>query len=268
MAADYPGSIYSPRTKANRSGVVYDSTKQTVIFADDIVNDDEEIVAIETELGANPRGSYGSVAAYLAALSAKNIFSSFIDLINWQGPDAFSSAADGIGDAGFNCPELVLNSGYVLNDLTYAKTLAYYQNLVAAGKLLTIEFQITTLTTIGDFAAWLNAVNDNADPPADHDYCVGFIIRDSVVYGHCANGTAETETTTGITLSQGSQRTRLKLIFNPGTDCKFYVDDVLKLTITTNLPTAFSFRIYVGLQNLGEDVQTMRVARVLIDKAY
>jgi len=266
--ADYPDSIYSPRTKANRSGVVYDDTKQTVIFAEDIVYDDDEIVAIETELGLNPRGSYADVAARLAALAAKLPFASFLDLINWQGPDAFSSAADGIGDAGFNCPELVLNSGYVLNHRTYAKTLAYYQNLVAAGKLLTVEFQITDLVTVGAFAAWLGAINDQTDPPGNNDYQVGFIIRNSVVYGHCGNGSAYTETTTGVTLDQGVQRTRLKLIFNPGTDCKFYVDDVLKCTITTNLPTAFPFRIYTAMQNLSEDVQTIRIARVLIEKVY
>jgi len=53
--SDYPGSVYSPRTKENRSGVSYDSTKKSVIFAEDISKDDAEIVAIETELGANPK---------------------------------------------------------------------------------------------------------------------------------------------------------------------------------------------------------------------
>ena len=48
--ADYPGAIYSPRTKANRSGVVYDSTKSTVIFAEDLQKADAEIVALETFL--------------------------------------------------------------------------------------------------------------------------------------------------------------------------------------------------------------------------
>jgi len=48
--ANYPSSIYSPRDKENRSGVEYDETKKTVIFAEDIVNDDNEIVAIETDL--------------------------------------------------------------------------------------------------------------------------------------------------------------------------------------------------------------------------
>lgn len=57
----YPGSIYSPRTKENKSGVVYDADKSTVIFAEDIENDDNELVAIETELGTSPKGSYADV---------------------------------------------------------------------------------------------------------------------------------------------------------------------------------------------------------------
>jgi len=49
--ADYPDSIYSPRTKENRSGVVYDEAKKTVIFAEDVVKLDNEVVALETFLG-------------------------------------------------------------------------------------------------------------------------------------------------------------------------------------------------------------------------
>jgi len=50
--ADYPDTIYSPRTIANRSGVVYDANKQTVIFAEDFQKPAAEIVAIETDLEA------------------------------------------------------------------------------------------------------------------------------------------------------------------------------------------------------------------------
>ena len=66
--ASYPGSIYSPRAKENRSGISYDESKKTVIFAEDIVNDDDEIVAIETELGTNPKGSYADVKTRLESL--------------------------------------------------------------------------------------------------------------------------------------------------------------------------------------------------------
>ncbi len=65
--ADYPSAINSPRTKANRSGVVYDATKETVIFVEDIQNSDDEIVAIETELGTVPKGDFADVKTRLIA---------------------------------------------------------------------------------------------------------------------------------------------------------------------------------------------------------
>jgi len=52
--AQYPNEIYTPREKENRSGVIYDPTKKSVIFAEDIKNLDDEVVAIEKELGTNP----------------------------------------------------------------------------------------------------------------------------------------------------------------------------------------------------------------------
>lgn len=48
---DFPGEIYSPRTKENKSGVVYDEGKKTITFAEDVTKLDDEVVAIETKLG-------------------------------------------------------------------------------------------------------------------------------------------------------------------------------------------------------------------------
>lgn len=48
--ATFPGGIYSPRTKENRSGAVYDANKKTITYVEDIVYLDEEVVAIETFL--------------------------------------------------------------------------------------------------------------------------------------------------------------------------------------------------------------------------
>ena len=59
--ANYPSSIYSPRDKENRSGVVYDATKKTVIFAEDIEKLDDEVVAVETYVGPNEDGQSAPV---------------------------------------------------------------------------------------------------------------------------------------------------------------------------------------------------------------
>ena len=71
--ANYPNSIYSPRTKENKSGVVYDPDKTTVVFAEDMTKDDDEIVAIETELGTLPKGVFTDVKTQLAELCKKAI---------------------------------------------------------------------------------------------------------------------------------------------------------------------------------------------------
>ena len=71
----FPSGIYSPRTKANKNGVVYEAEKETVGFAEDITKLDDEVVAVETELGANPKGAKANVVTRLddvdTAIAAK-----------------------------------------------------------------------------------------------------------------------------------------------------------------------------------------------------
>jgi len=69
--ATYPGGIYAPRTRANKSGVVYDKDKKTTLFAEDFEKGDDEIIAIETELGVNPKGAKTDVAARLDDFEAR-----------------------------------------------------------------------------------------------------------------------------------------------------------------------------------------------------
>ncbi len=68
--ANFPNTIYSPRTKENKPGVIYDENKTTIIFAEDLSKGDAELVAIETELGTTPSGAYETVKAWLTALTA------------------------------------------------------------------------------------------------------------------------------------------------------------------------------------------------------
>lgn len=45
--ASYPNSIYVPRTRANRSGVEFDETKETIIFKEDLDAIENEIIAMQ-----------------------------------------------------------------------------------------------------------------------------------------------------------------------------------------------------------------------------
>lgn len=80
MPASYPSSVYSPRTKANKTGVVYTAAKSTVGYAEDVINLDLEVVAIETELGASPKGSSADIAERIKGI--KSLSDSSADVIN------------------------------------------------------------------------------------------------------------------------------------------------------------------------------------------
>jgi len=68
--AQYPNATYSPRTKQNKAGVVYDSAKSTVGYAEDVTKLDNEVVAIENELGTNPKGASADVKTRLVAIES------------------------------------------------------------------------------------------------------------------------------------------------------------------------------------------------------
>lgn len=68
--ADFPSSVFTPRTTANQPGITYDPTKTKIQFAEDYSLPAAEIEAIESTLGINPQGAYATVRAWLDALSA------------------------------------------------------------------------------------------------------------------------------------------------------------------------------------------------------
>lgn len=78
--ADYPNGVYSPRTKENEADVVYDEDKSTIGYAEDVSLLDDEVVAIETELGADPKWDSADVAERLKGI--RSLSDSNKDLIN------------------------------------------------------------------------------------------------------------------------------------------------------------------------------------------
>lgn len=84
--ATYPGGVYSPRTKENRSGVVYDALKTKNIYAEDVKKLDDEVVAIETLIGTSPLSIFASIKDYLGSL--------YLLGTDFFGSTAFSSPAD------------------------------------------------------------------------------------------------------------------------------------------------------------------------------
>ena len=66
--ATYPNGTYSPRTKENKAGVSYDADKSTIGYAEDVIYLDNEVVAIENELGTVPKGTSATVKEKIAGI--------------------------------------------------------------------------------------------------------------------------------------------------------------------------------------------------------
>lgn len=66
--AEYPSAIYTPRAVENAEGVVYDADELTVGFAEDKIDSDAEIVAIQETLGEDPQGDFDTVKERIGAL--------------------------------------------------------------------------------------------------------------------------------------------------------------------------------------------------------
>lgn len=87
--ADFPGAIYSPREKLNKTGVTYDPTKKTITYAEDVVKLDDEVVAIEITLGEDPQGAYDTVDERIAALEGGGtVYKKYVCLLSQTGTDA------------------------------------------------------------------------------------------------------------------------------------------------------------------------------------
>ena len=133
--AKYPNEIFEPRPKENRSGVSYDPNKKTVIFVEDIKALDEEIQAIEIELGTNPKGTFASVKDFLQYLlgKVKDYFTDLLDVPHsYQGQAGkflkVKSTEDGL--------EFGEVSGGVLNGINTQTGASYTLQLSDVGKLV------------------------------------------------------------------------------------------------------------------------------------
>lgn len=69
--ATYPDNMPALREVENDPGVAYDPLQTNVVFAEDVNNIAAEILAIATELGTLPKGSFADVKTRLADMTSK-----------------------------------------------------------------------------------------------------------------------------------------------------------------------------------------------------
>ena len=197
-----------------------------------------------------------------------NIFDKYRDFIPWVSLDGFNPA----GSEGY----LIEARGSVLGiqapggsgNTAYLETKAPWYDLIESGKKLVVEFVIQNLYQIDNQTIWFHLTYAGTNPPTETEDHLGWKIDGADLYASNADGTTQSITDTGVNLSAGIQRTRLRIELNPGTNCKFYVDDVLKVTHTTNLPDASMHYLWLQVTTEHFLQRYVWINRVVIEKNY
>ena len=197
-----------------------------------------------------------------------DIFDKYREFIPWISLDGFSLG----GDTGYTISpkggHVLLQTGATANYAAYLASGEMILKLLDAGKVIILDFPLLFLGSITDQNIWLRLDAYPYVPPYETSQHIGWKMIGADLYASSANGTTQTITDTTVDLVAQPQRTRLKIVLNPGTDCKFYVNDVLKVTHTTNLPTTDSYYLHFHIRTLAAASKQVKVGRVLIEKEY
>ncbi|MGE0126676.1 MAG: hypothetical protein AB7U82_01130 [Blastocatellales bacterium] len=217
-------------------------------------------------------GTSQKILAYIngawRAFGNFDLLSKFVDLIHWS--SLVGCTSTGTGAAAAQGPILLLSTASGLaGSQQYVYEIEQHIKLLETGKLVTVEWQVAdfqpSLGGGGELHFYMQESN-STPPTTGHHF--GFYTSSDAIYASNADGTTQKTTTTGVNINTGEQRTRLKAVVNPGTDVKFYVNDVLKVTHTTNLPSAANYRLTVGVKTGNTTQRDLYLNRVLITKEY
>ena len=201
-----------------------------------------------------------------------DIFEKFTDYMNYYSKDyGWTQYIPGSGTIMYKGSKVRLQTTDILNDYVHLMTGNAFK-VCTTGKLYRIEFNVCYCKTVTDVVVYLWA--GAAEVPPDVAGCkhVGFKFSSADLYATNSDGTTETAADTTVNISTGNANRRWRIDFTAGTDCKYYVDGVLKNTITTNLPTQSHIndsRVIYYIKNT--DTATYRIIdlrRALIEAEY
>lgn len=226
--ADYPSSIADPRTVTNVAGVVYDAEETSRLFAEDVNNANEEIVAIEETLGINPQGDEATVADRLASLeAAKPILFTFPSFDNYDVSGAINSPT--------YLSFRILASGSINDPRYLSSETPYGFSSFGEDANITLEFS-------ADINSFTNAVAYmmlGSEPIASGSFGVGFKVVGTTLYA-CEvssdeNGDPEEflNEIAGVSISSWH---RYKIVYSYDLgNTLLYIDDVLVYTIELHM---------------------------------
>jgi len=118
--------------------------------------------------------------------------------------------------------------------------------ILQASKQTSVEWYIINKAGTDTHEFYLFFSNAQELTPGATSHLFGFKVLNNAIYGINNNGTAVTATNLSATIAAGD---RLRVEVNQGVNVKFYVNDVLKATVTTTLPGAGQYYSAVSLKD-------------------
>ena len=159
------------------------------------------------------------------------------------------------------------NRAYLVSDAN----VGFFTTLVETGKLVTVEWILRYSSSHywqGNFMFVESVTPFSAVSNTENHF--GFSVdSNGNVLANNGHATAYTETDTTINIAETYEILRMKIVLNPGTNCLFYVNGVLRATHTTNLPTAGAmYFLHQGIRASSTGQKTVRFDRIFLEKEY
>ena len=230
--ANYPDNYFVPRTRNNKEGIVYEPSDKETFFVEDINKGDDEIVAIQNELGKNPSGDFDNVKKRIEAIERGGI-----DRVNIKIPtvssdpfylDAYSTE--------FLATGAIIKTSDTRFEIAkfYTKQTPPFCADFGKNPKLSVVLKINSMTDTdinfgmgdryffdyGPYAGF-NFYGGNLHcKVADHE---GYDVSDEII--------------TGVDLSVFNH---FRIEYETGVGAKFYVNNVLKSTLNNSLPDGYT----------------------------
>ncbi len=190
--------------------------------------------------------------------------------IPWVSGDGFTTSIAGDGDIDYNgfnvklfTPTGDVGTVYIRSTGTLGAA------FVTTGKSISIEWSFQGCVAITAQNILFVLTTSTTAPTAATASHIGFKIANADISSTSGDGASGETADTAVDIATGTALKRLRSVFTPGTDCKFYVDDILKTTHTTYLPAAAA-DLYLALMitNTAAVIKDVTVGRVLIERNY
>ena len=197
-----------------------------------------------------------------------DLFAQYLDVINWRDSELYTKTVSGVSDAQFRQTIMNLSTGTLTGNSVFVHDNEKIEFNYETTKIQTFEFPLFNLHSVTNQTIYLHLTEDTGSPPDEVMYHFGFKIVNGDLYASSGDEEEQEITDTGVNLSTGYQNTRLKIEFKAESYVKFYVNDVLKVTHTTHIPTQVYFYRNFGVVTNENKPKGLSVGRLLIVKEY